>query len=242
MNKRAAPAVAGATWVREGLARKVWAAKSRAMTRGWAARSPGTTELRISNCGVENTMNRLIVIVLSTVACANALLAQEPPSINPASSYQLGGVTVMTPSQPGWVLLQSNKSLIAFQKRGEGEVLNARVKTIQTKVFANDEDLLASLEALKVEELSKLKRDSVHFNYVRFKASPCVQYDGIFTGDSSAPRFKYLNFKGYLCRHPESKDLVVQIEFSNHSNRRALSANLVDLSDEFFEKMTFSKV
>src|SRR5256885_8266527 len=51
--------------------------------------------------------------------------------------------------------------------------------------------------ALKKEELSKSKRDSVHFNYVRFKASPCVQYDGIFTGDASAPNFQYLNFKGY---------------------------------------------
>jgi triosephosphate isomerase len=116
------------------------------------------------------------------------------------------------------------------------------VKTIRTRVFANDEELLVSLEALKVEELSKLKKDSVHFNYVRFKASPCVQYDGIFTGDVSAPDFKYFNFRGYLCRHPESKDSVVQIEFSNHSNRRAFSKNLSDLSNEFFEKMTFSKV
>jgi hypothetical protein len=116
------------------------------------------------------------------------------------------------------------------------------VKTIRTKVFDNYNDLLSSLEALKVEELSKLKKNSVHFNYVRFKASPCVQYDGIFTGDASAPNFKYFNFKGYMCRHPESKGLVVQIEFSNHSNRRAFSENPVDLSNEFFEKIAFSKV
>lgn len=187
-------------------------------------------------------MNRLIVILLITVAFANALFAQEPPSIKPASIYHLAGVTVVTPNQPGWVLLQSTNSLLAFQKRVEGEVLNASVKTIRTKAFANDEDLLASLEALKVEELGKLKRDSVHFNYLRFKASPCVQYDGIFTGDASAPDMKYFNFRGYLCRHPKAKGLVVQIEFSNHSNRRAFSQNLFDLSDEFFEQMAFSKV
>jgi hypothetical protein len=191
---------------------------------------------------MRDTMNRLIFIVLTTVACAYALLAQEPPSINPASIYHLGGVTVVSPNQTGWVLLQSNKSLIAFQKRVESEVLNASVKTIRTKVFDNDQDLLTSLEALKVEELSKLKKDSVHFNYVRFKASPCVQYDGVFTGDTSAPNFEYLNFKGYLCRYPESKGLVVQIEFSSHSNRRAFSESLLDLSNEFFERMAFSKV
>jgi len=189
-----------------------------------------------------DTMNRLIVIVLITVACANAVSAQEQASINPKSLYHLGGVTVVSPNQPGWVLLQSSESLIAFQKRVEDEVVNASVKTIKTKVFDNDKDLLTSLEALKQQELSKLKRDSVHFNYVRFKASPCVQYDGIFTGDASAPNFEYFNFKGYLCRYPESKGVVVQIEFSNHSNLRAFSENLVSLSSEFFEEMAFSKV
>jgi hypothetical protein len=187
-------------------------------------------------------MNRLRVIVLVTLACANAVLAQKQASINPASIYHQGGVTVVSPNQPGSVLLQPNQSLIGFQKRGDGEVLNASVKIIRTRVFDNDKDLLTSLEALKVEELSKLKKVSVHFNYVRFKASPCVQYGGIFTGDTSEPNFAYLNFKGYLCRHPESKGLVVQIESSNHSNQRGFSENLIDVSDEFFEKMTFSKV
>ena len=187
-------------------------------------------------------MNRLIVMVLVIVACANPVLAQEQASIKPAGIYHLGGVTLVSPNQPGWVLLQSGESLIAFQRRAKDEVLNASVKTIKTKVFDNDKELLTSLEALKVEELSKLKKISVHFNYVRFKASPCVQYDGIYTGDTSSPNFEYLNFKGYLCRYPESKGLVVQIEFSNHSNRRGFSENLGDLSNEFFEKMAFSKV
>src|SRR5688572_13679293 len=132
-------------------------------------------------------MKRLIVIVLTTVAFANALSAQEPPSIKPASIYHLSGVSVVTPNQPGWVLLQSSKSLLAFQKRVEGEVLNASVKTIKTKVFDNDEDLLASLEALKVEELSKLKKDSVHFNYVRFKASPCLATRIVTTSMAPSP-------------------------------------------------------
>lgn len=187
-------------------------------------------------------MNRLIVIVLVTVACANAVLAQEQASINPASIYHLGGMIVVSPNQPGWVLLQSNKSSLGFQKRSEGEVLNASVKTIRTKVFDNDNDLLTGMEALKVEELSKLKKVSVHFNHVRFKASPCLQYDGIFTGDTSAPNFEYLSFKGYLCPYPKSKGLVVQIELSSNSKLRGFSENLIDLSNEFFEKIAFSKV
>ncbi len=188
-------------------------------------------------------MNHLLVIVLVTVSCANAVLAQEQSSITPASNYHQIGVTIVSPNQPGWVLLQSSKSETVFEKRVEDEIVIANVKTIKTKIFDNDKDLMTSLETLKQEELSKLKRDSVHFNYVRFKGSRCVQYDGIFKVDgASAPKFEYFNLKGYLCRHPESKDLAVQIEFSNHSNLRGFSENLFSLSVEFFEKIVFSKV
>ena len=188
-------------------------------------------------------MNYLIFIFLVTLSFANAALAQKQSSINPASIYHQHGVTVVSPNQPGWVLLQSSKSETVFQKRVADEIIIANVKTFKTKIFDNDKDLLISLESLKQQELSKLKRDSVHFNYVRFKSSPCVQYDGIFKVDgASAPNFEYFNFKGYLCGHPETKDLVVQIEFSNHSNLRGLSENLFSLRDEFFEKIVFSKV
>ena len=80
-------------------------------------------------------MNRLIGIVFITLGCVTSVLAQKQPSINPASVYHLSGVIIVSPNQPGWILLQSNKSLIQFQKRGEGEVVNASVKTFRTKVF-----------------------------------------------------------------------------------------------------------
>jgi hypothetical protein len=188
-------------------------------------------------------MNRLMLIVLLTVSCVIAVSAQEQPSIKPASIYHQAGVIVRSPNQPGWVLLQLGKSEILFEKQVKDEIVMANVKTIKTKLFDNEKDLLTNLETLKQEELGKLKRDSIHFNYVRFKGSPCVQYDGIFKVDgASAPKFEYFNLKGYLCRHPESKDLVVQIEFSNHSNLRGFSENLFSLSEEFFGAIVFSKV
>lgn len=180
-----------------------------------------------------------MVIVLVAVFSATAT-AQLQSAINPASVYSQAGVTVVSPNQPGWVLLQSSKSETVFEKRVKDEILTASVKTIKTKLFDSEKDLLISLETLKEEELSKLKRDSVHFNRTRFKGSPCLQYDGIFKpAEPSVPKFEYFNFKGYLCRHPETKDLVVQIEFSNHSNLRGFSENLLSLRDEFFEKIVF---
>jgi hypothetical protein len=188
-------------------------------------------------------MKRLIGFILTVIFCAGIISAQEKSSINPASVYNLDAVTVVSPNQAGWTLLQSNKSETVFEKRAKDEILTASVKSIKTKIFDNEQDLLKSLEAMKNEELqSKYKQDSLHFNYVRFKAMRCVQYDGIFNfKEVTTPKFEYFNFKGYLCRHPENKDLVIQIEFSNHSNLRGFSEDLFSLSADFFEKTVFSK-
>ena len=102
-------------------------------------------------------MKYLIVIVLVAVVCANAALTQTQSPINPASIFNQVGVTVVSPNQPGWVLLKSSKSETVFEKRDKDEVLMASVKNIRTKVFDNDKDLLVSLETLKKEELSNLK-------------------------------------------------------------------------------------
>jgi hypothetical protein len=188
-------------------------------------------------------MKRLIGFVLVLGFCAHAVSAQEQSAITPASTYNRAGVTVVSPNQSGWVVLPSSKSETVFEKRVKDEILTANVKTIKTKIFDNDKDLLMSLETMKQEELSKFKMESVHFNNVRFKRSSCVQYDGIFKVNGAvAAKFEYFNLKGYLCGHPETKGLAVQLEFSNHSNVRGFTGNLVDLSDEFFEGIVFSKV
>jgi len=163
-------------------------------------------------------------------------LAQHQTRVKPGTVYHLNGITVVSPNQTGWELLQSTETELALQKKLDDAITNAGVKIFKTQVFDNDQDLLKGLEALKQEELNKLKRDSVHFNYINFKGSPCVQYDGLYTGDTAVPQFEHFNFKGYLCRYQDRKDMAVQAEFSNHSNRRGLSESALSLADEFFEK------
>ena len=188
-------------------------------------------------------MKHLIAVILTALFCVVAASAQEQSSIKPASAYSQAGVTFTSPNQSGWASLKSDKLETVFEKRANDEILNANVKTIKIKTFETEKDLLIGLEALKQEELSKLKMNSVHFNNTRFKGLPCVQYDGIFKldGGASSPKFEYFNFKGYLCSHPETKGLAIQVEFSNYSNSKGFSENLISVSDEFFEKIAFSK-
>jgi hypothetical protein len=186
-------------------------------------------------------MNHFIVVIATALFCVT-LSAQAPTSIKPASIYHQDGITVVSPNQTGWILLKTDKSETVFEKRGEGGILNASVKTIRTKTFETDKDRLAGWETFKQEELSKLKRDSIHFDYTRFKGAMCLRYDGIFPIEkTSSSNYAYFNLKGYLCPHPNAKDSAVQMEFTNYSNTRGLTEDLFSLSNEFFEKLTFPK-
>ncbi len=186
-------------------------------------------------------MNHFIVIIATALFCA-AVSAHAQTSIKPASIYDQDGITVVSPNQLGWILLKTDKSETVFERRGEGGILNASVKAIRTKTFETDKDRLAGWETLKQEELSKLKRDSIHFDNKRFMGAMCLRYEGIFPIEkTSSSNFVYFNLKGYLCPHPKAKDSAVQIEFSNYSNARGLTEELYSLSDEFFEKLIFPK-
>lgn len=186
-------------------------------------------------------MKHFIAIIAAALFCA-AAPAQAQTSIKPAGIYEQGGITVVSPNQAGWTLLKTDKSETVFEKRGADGILNAGVKTIKTKTFETDKDRLAGWEAVKQEELSKLKQDSLHFDYMKFKGAMCLRYTGIFPIEkSSSSNFAYFNLEGYLCPNANVKDSAIQIEFSNYSNTRGFTEDLYSLSDEFFEKLTFPK-
>jgi len=182
------------------------------------------------------------VMVLAAFACAGIVFAQgKQTAVKPESIYRRDGLTFVSPAQPGWTLFQSSASLQELRKQSANEVLSISVKAIAMTTPDDDEKLMREFEALKVAELSKLQRDSVHFNYGRFKGRACVQYDGVFTGDIAVPGFRYFNFSGYLCRHPEKPNAAVQVEFSSHSNVRGPSESEIEQRASFFEGLVFSK-
>ena len=187
-------------------------------------------------------MKHLIVILVIAMFCVNVAFAQKQTLIKPASVYKQDGITFASPNQSGWTLSKSDKLETVFEKRDKDAVSSASVKTIKTKTFETDKERLNSFEALKKEDLSSLNRDSLHFNYVRFKGSMCLQYDGIFKLDgTAAPKLEYFHIRGYLCPHPKSTDSAIQIETSNYSNTRDFTEDFISISDEFFEKAAFSK-
>lgn len=164
--------------------------------------------------------------------------------IKPGKTYKQSGVKIISPNQPDWQIVKSEDLETSFTKTDSNGKYSAFVKTKTIDLFENVEDLFVNLEKLKQEEISRLVRDSLHYNRTNFKETACLQYDGIFNARSGEveSNYKYFNMSGYLCRHPTTKNTIIQIEFSNYSNLRGFSEPEIKLSREFFEKIEFSKV
>lgn len=191
-------------------------------------------------------MKLLTVFFAITFFFVNLVSAQKDfPTVKPGKTYKQSGVKISSPNQTGWRLLKSENLETVFEKIETDEKSNAFAKTsTMIDIYENVEDLLKNLEKMKQAEISKLKRDSLHFNYVNFKETPCLQYDGIFNNDAeeTVPVYKYFNLYGYLCPHPQTDTTLIQMEFSNYSNTRGFTEDSLKLIRNFFEGAKFSKV
>lgn len=165
------------------------------------------------------------------------------PTIKAGKVYKQSGVKITSPNQEGWQIVKSEKFETVFGKPDSDAEYKAFVRTKTIPDYENVEDLFKNLEATKQAELDMPNRDSLHFNNMNFKETPCLQYDGIFNNDAAKmPGYKHFNFRGYLCRHPNDKNTVIQMEFSSYSNSRGFSEAEFKLAKDFFANIQFLKV
>ena len=187
-------------------------------------------------------MSHLAVALGIVTICATLASAQHP-NPKPSGVYRQAGGTVVSPGETGWVVTKANDFETVFQKTSEHEIALVSMKTVEMDTSGEPKALLAKLESAKDAELAGLTawdRDSLHFNHVRFKSSPCLQYDGIFVATKeSSSRHKYLNFRGYICAPSAPGDVVVQLEASSQSSERGMSERLSTVADDLFGTASF---
>ncbi len=189
------------------------------------------------------TMIKIVVVAMATGLVVGAVLSVQGPSvIKPGSVYQLVGVTITSPNQPGWELLKSDQREVIFRKQNSDRTCLARVTIAKSDIPADSSDPLAALEARKTEELKTRNVDHLHFDKVGSPSGPILRYDSIIKVEGpSAAHSNYFNFSGWLCPHMGHWNYVVEIEFSDHSNSRGFTEDLIALVDEFYRGVSLSK-
>ncbi len=168
------------------------------------------------------------------------VLGQAGPSgMKAGKRYKQSGAKLISPNEPNWRIVKAEAMETAFDKETADKKFKASVKTAKIPLYESDKELLENLEKRKIAEIDETNRDSIHYNYVKYKSATCVQYDGVFNAPNTG--YKYMNFNGYLCRHPNDKTVAIQFEFSNFSNDRGYLDTEAELSKTFFEGVRFVK-
>ncbi len=187
-------------------------------------------------------MKKLMLAILAQLVGLSVWAAQEPSPINPRTVFEVSGVTVVSPGEPGWQLVKQDKKEILFRKQDKDRMCLARVTITEAKSFGTVKDMLADLEAQKEEELQKTYiADHLHFNHVNTKGGLCLHYSGIVGIKDPPSSFSHLNFEGGFCPYQGNWNTLVEIEFSERSNSRGLTEDQLSLANEFFDGVGQSK-
>lgn len=180
----------------------------------------------------------LLVVGLLSLSF-NTSAQAESRKTKPGKKYKQIGAKLASPNDTDWRMVKSEKMETVFEKETADKKFKAFVKTAKIPVYETDRELLVNLEKLKMAEVDEKNRDSIHYNYLGYKSTQCLQYDGIFGAPGTG--YKYLNMNGYICRHPDDRSVIIQFEFSNYSNDRGYLAAESELSRSFFEGVRFIK-
>lgn len=147
----------------------------------------------------------LIWIVLA--GCASAPF--YPPA-GLAKRYAHMGVTVRSPSEANWHLMQFNHSGVVFGKKFEGQTESAIANTalFAVPLQGDDASFLRHImsEREKNDDKIRFKILSVENTLTQFKGASCFRYK-IVSEDHGAKGLassatQYLKALGMVCRHP----------------------------------------
>ena len=171
-------------------------------------------------------MNRLLSGLLA-VLLTGASLAQSAPPQLPA--LQTNAASVQAPAQPGWRLAQHDATQVLFVFEDETGRAQAKLGDVILPPAQAEETFLPRAERYKQAEFDAWRMRSVHFNAIEVRGVGCLRYDGLFE-DTAMPD-EVISVVGYLCPHPGSDGLAVEVSFEKRGANAGFEAQAV--VDEF---------
>lgn len=185
-----------------------------------------------------------VIILMLAVICGCVRPAPKPTPDVEGGIIVLSGFTIEAPSDTAWKQLGGGDTEATFEKRVGPLSARLVAQSFPSDSYADDESFLRAAETRQQAAVSELQMLSVHFNRRRLNGATCLQYDGSYSDESSTTSgAKFLNVKGYVCRHPTLAARAVRLEFTQRSTTR-FPPGLEDMlatADAFFNSTAFTK-
>jgi len=164
------------------------------------------------------------------------------------TGFNLIGMTVISPNDPGWFAIKSNPGAVALGKSGavQGESLILSVSIIQVEGGRSDRSILEEAKSAKAVNDNPARFQNVSFSTreVTFNGARCIRFEG--SSQNTRARIAtasvvYENNVGYTCRHPLRRDVAVDFTVSSRSASSTLSTAERNLAESFFNNIQFNE-
>lgn len=176
-------------------------------------------------------------IIFSILAIGIAGCGSTPVEVTPRSGFNLIGVTVVSPNEPGWRALVSNPGNVALGKAGDVQGASQVVKVTIVQIDGNRSDDSFLAEAKTAKSPARTQK-------VNYKRTRCLKYEASLQNPNariagSGP--VYETQFGYTCRHPLRKDVAIDMGFSTRKTSKGLTSAERGLANQFFANIQFNE-
>ena len=165
-------------------------------------------------------------------------------SIEPKTVYKIEQVTMISPDEANWALMQNQIHSLVLAKKFDDNSQTTLITAMMYPAGAHKTSR-AFLEFVisernKNDNKNRFKNLDVKNKFVTFKNLPCIKYQTLAEdhkdkGIASAD-FEYFKNEGYVCRYP-LEYIAFQFEISHRSKDKLMPAEISRAGQIFFENI-----
>jgi hypothetical protein len=176
--------------------------------------------------------------VLGLYGCAGSAPSR---TVTPGESFSGGYINVKAPTTPGWQLLQSSGSGMAFAKGGQtaSESFGAQVLMFNLSPTSTPTEFEALIKASVEKDTDSSRFDvrQASYSYSTERSYPCVRYQSVVEDKTplQANSPLLLESDALYCRHPVRQETGFAVIYSHRGED--LYANLRSEAETFIQSV-----
>ena len=177
----------------------------------------------------------ILILIFALQGC----LHRAKPSDN---TIRLNGFTASVPPDAGWIRTESSPNGVTFERAKNGEKTALRFSVDNIEPQPQDQTFFQLAESRQEQTFASLKMISLHYTRTNIENAPCLEYDGIFE-NMAIQATPFSTIRGLICRHPDTADLILQVELSQLSDSQttAYTVDLTEAARKVFDAVQFTK-
>ena len=192
----------------------------------------------------------MTMISMGLLACASPPPGSQP-FISKAQHIQLDGFSIVTPSEPGWIVASRNHASLHLARKGgeTDETYAIQAWQIDLPLFHTNEEFSSYVSQAIEKDTNgvRFRKIKTNVSAVSTKHGICVRLNSIHTDnlavkESNNSRPMLLETESMTCRNPYFHTRGAHLALSNRYYEGNRDTSLREKAESFFKSLAFDKI